>query len=597
MTIDDAAATELARRRREKVRGPRLDAAIRPISISEGFAVQQRVASRMGTVAGWKCSLPTAERTTAAPLFTGTLHRGDHATVLARGSTALIEPEVAFVLGRDLRPRSAAYTDADVVAAIGEARLVLEILGNRYDDPANVPFPEMLADCVNNEGLIIGPVLPDALQKPLETMDIAIMGVGGFHLERAGRHPDGHPLRPLVWLANFQRERGERLTAGQVITTGSYAGALEVPTRDAAHHHVRHARPHARHARPRALNHVTEGMRMSAEATSTRGLDDTLHPDIEPYASGRFAVSTRHAMHWEMCGNADGVPIVFLHGGPGGGSLPHHRRFYDPAFWRIVLYDQRGAGRSTPLAEITDNTTAHLVSDLDRLRAHLGVDRWVLFGGCWGSTLALAYAEAHPQRVLGLVLRGIFLATPGEIEWFLYGMRYIFPEAWRDFTEYLPEDERDDLLAAYYRRLVDPDPAVHLPAARAWDRYEAACSTLLPKPDVPIRVDDDGAALAIARIEAHYFVNNAFLDDDELIEQLAPHPAPAVHDRAGALRHRVPADHRRRAGARVAGSRVHRGARRRALGARAGHHPRARRRGAADAGPARDVGSLALNAR
>ena len=265
---------------------------------------------------------------------------------------------------------------------------------------------------------------------------------------------------------------------------------------------------------------MNEGPRLLVDTLAATSAEDTLHPDCEPYASGRLALSTRHAMHWEMCGNADGVPIVFLHGGPGGGSLPHHRRFYDPAFWRIVLSDQRGAGRSTPVAEIVDNTTAHLVSDLDRLRAHLGVERWVLFGGSWGSTLALAYAEAHPHRVLGLVLRGIFLATANEIEWFLYGMRYVFPEAWRAFSEFLPEDERDDLLASYYRRLVDPDPAVHLPAARAWDRYEAACSTLLPKPEMPIRVDDDAAALAIARIEAHYFVNNGFLADGELIANL-----------------------------------------------------------------------------
>jgi 2-keto-4-pentenoate hydratase len=229
MPIDDAAATELARRRREKVRGPRLEPALRPISISEAFAVQQRIAARMGTIGGWKCSLPTAERTTAAPLFATTIHRGAHATVLARGSMALSEPEVAFVLARDLPARSAAYTETEVVAAIGEAHLVLELLGNRYDDPAGIPFPEMLADCANNEGLIVGPVVEKPFEQRLETMAIAITGVGGFHLEHAGRHPDGHPLRPLVWLANFQRERGERLRAGQVVTTGSYAGALEVP--------------------------------------------------------------------------------------------------------------------------------------------------------------------------------------------------------------------------------------------------------------------------------------------------------------------------------------------------------------------------------
>ena len=162
---------------------------------------------------------------------------------------------------------------------------------------------------------------------------------------------------------------------------------------------------------------MTEGLRIASDAVPGHAPDDALFPECEPYASGQLALSVRHSMHWEVCGNPDGVPLVFLHGGPGGGSLPHHRRFYDPRFWRIVLYDQRGAGRSSPVAEIADNTTAHLVADLDRLRAHLNVDRWVLFGGSWGSTLALAYAEAHPQRVLGLVLRGIFLATPTESEW------------------------------------------------------------------------------------------------------------------------------------------------------------------------------------
>jgi proline iminopeptidase len=259
---------------------------------------------------------------------------------------------------------------------------------------------------------------------------------------------------------------------------------------------------------------------MPIDAANPAVADELLFPDIEPYASGHLGLSARHSMHWEVCGNPDGVPLVFLHGGPGGGSLPHHRRFYDPAFWRIVLYDQRGAGRSTPIAELSENTTAHLISDLDRLRAHLGVERWLLFGGSWGSTLAIAYAQTHPQRVLGLVLRGIFLASPTEIEWFLYGMRYQFPEAWRGFTEFLPEDEREDLLAAYYRRLTDPDPAMHLPAARAWDRYEAACSTLLPKPELPVRFDDDAAALAIARIEAHYFVNQGFLAEGELLGNL-----------------------------------------------------------------------------
>ncbi len=256
------------------------------------------------------------------------------------------------------------------------------------------------------------------------------------------------------------------------------------------------------------------------DATRHLARDDFLFPEIEPQVTGQLAVGGLHALYWEECGNRAGVPIVFLHGGPGGGCLPHHRRFYDPAFWRIVLYDQRGAGRSTPSAELADNTTWHLVADLERLRAHLAIERWALFGGSWGSTLALAYAEAHPERCLGLVLRGIFLATPAEIDWFMHGMRNFFPEAWRAFSEFLPEDEREDLLANYYRRLADPAPAVHLPAARAWDRYERACSTLLPRNDAYTALDNDVTALAIARIEAHYFAHQAFFAEDELIGNL-----------------------------------------------------------------------------
>ncbi len=247
---------------------------------------------------------------------------------------------------------------------------------------------------------------------------------------------------------------------------------------------------------------------------------DPLYPEIEPYVSGRLAVDPRHALYWEASGNPYGPTVLFLHGGPGGGCLPHHRRFFDPAFWRIVLFDQRGAGRSVPRAEIADNTTWHLVADMERLRAHLGVDRWLLFGGSWGSTLALAYAQAYPEHCLGLVLRGVFLARLSEIEWFMEGMKIIFPEAWRAFAEFLPEAERVDLLHSYYRRLIDPDPAVHLPAAAAWDRYEGSCVTLLPGP-APAPADDDGrGSLAIARLEAHYFVNRAFLADDELLQQV-----------------------------------------------------------------------------
>jgi proline iminopeptidase len=249
--------------------------------------------------------------------------------------------------------------------------------------------------------------------------------------------------------------------------------------------------------------------------------EDALYPDCTPRTSGMLRLDARHAMHWEECGNAAGVPLLFVHGGPGGGSLPHHRRYYDPSFWRIVLYDQRGAGRSTPSAEIADNTTAHLIDDIERLREHLRIERWLLFGGSWGSTLALLYAQAHPDRVLGLVLRGIFLATPSEIDWFLHGMARVFPEAWREFAHFLPPEERGDLLASYYRRLTHRAPAVHAPAAKAWDRYESTCSTLLPKPNGNGRHEGDAGALAIARIEAHYFVHDAFIEPDRILANVS----------------------------------------------------------------------------
>ena len=246
----------------------------------------------------------------------------------------------------------------------------------------------------------------------------------------------------------------------------------------------------------------------------------SLYPECIPRTNGMLVLDARHTMYWEECGNPAGIPLLFIHGGPGGGSLPHHRRFYDPSFWRIIVYDQRGAGRSTPAAEIADNTTAHLVDDIERLRAHLGIERWLLFGGSWGSTLALVYAQAHPERVLGLVLRGVFLATPPEFDWFLDGMKRIFPEAWRAFTHFLPPAERSDILANYHRRLIDADPGIHGPAAEAWDRYESTCSTLLPKREMNGRTHGDVGALAIARIEAHYFVNDAFLAPDQILENV-----------------------------------------------------------------------------
>ncbi len=258
-----------------------------------------------------------------------------------------------------------------------------------------------------------------------------------------------------------------------------------------------------------------------------------LYPAIEPFGRGMLPVDSGHSLYWEQSGNPDGVPVLFLHGGPGAGSSPVHRRFFDPDHYRIILFDQRGAGRSQPYAEITDNSTQHLVMDIEALRRSLGIERWMVFGGSWGATMALVYAIAHPDRCLALILRGVFLGRSQEIEWFLYGMRRVFPEAWEAFADYLPEDERGDLLAGYHRRLINPDPDVHGPAAGYWNRYESDCSTLRRK--APSTPSPPGAgSLSLARIEAHYFVNGCFFDDEyilENIEKLQPIPMLVVQGR------------------------------------------------------------------
>ena len=261
---------------------------------------------------------------------------------------------------------------------------------------------------------------------------------------------------------------------------------------------------------------------------------EALYPEIEPYETGILAVDGVHRLYWEQSGNAGGVPVVFLHGGPGAGASPNHRRFFDPAHYRIVIFDQRGAGRSTPLGELSDNTTPHLVADLERLRESLGIERWIVFGGSWGSTLALAYGEAHPERCMALVLRGIFLCRKEEIDWFLHGMGRIFPEHWRAFAGHLPESERGDLLANYHRRLIDPDPAVNLPAARAWSVYEGSCVTLMPSPETVAEFGRDAMALGLARLEAHYFVNDIFLPEGALlagVDRLRATPGAIVQGR------------------------------------------------------------------
>ena len=245
-----------------------------------------------------------------------------------------------------------------------------------------------------------------------------------------------------------------------------------------------------------------------------------LFPPIEPYRTGRLPLDGRHTMYWEESGNPQGTPALFLHGGPGAGATPLHRRFFDPAAWRIVIFDQRGAGRSPPLGETRDNSPDHLVADIEQLRRELGIARWLIFGGSWGSTLALHYAETHPECCLGLILRGIFLCRAEEVDWFLYGMRNFFPEAWRAFAGFLPEGEREDLLGAYYRRLSDPDPRIHMPAARAWSVYEGACSTLLANPETLAAFGEDRLALGLARIEAHFFRHHLFAGERDLLARL-----------------------------------------------------------------------------
>ena len=275
-----------------------------------------------------------------------------------------------------------------------------------------------------------------------------------------------------------------------------------------------------------------------------------LYPPLEPYSSGMLALDAIHTMYWEQSGNPRGAPVVFLHGGPGAGCALNHRRFFDPAHYRIVLFDQRGAGRSTPLGELRENTTPNLIADIERLRAHLGIEKWQVFGGSWGSTLALAYGQAHAERCLSFVLRGIFLCRASEIDWFLYAMKNLFPEAWHAFSGVIPERERGNLLTAYYNRLTNPDPAMHMPAARAWSTYEGSCSTLLPSPDTVAYFASDVVALGLARTEAHYFMHDIFLPRNSLLEnvgRLRHIPAVIVQGRYDAVCPIVSADDLHRA--------------------------------------------------
>lgn len=244
----------------------------------------------------------------------------------------------------------------------------------------------------------------------------------------------------------------------------------------------------------------------------------TPYPPVEPYDTGTLDVGDGHTLYYERCGTPGAKPAVFLHGGPGGGVSARHRQLFDPARYDVLLFDQRGCGRSTPHAGLEANTTWHLVADLDRLREMIGADRWLVFGGSWGSTLALAYAQTHPERVSEMVLRGIFTASQRELDWYYqYGASEIFPELWEDFIAPIPVEERDDLRAAYRRRLTGKDEAAQLEAAKAWSMWEGRTLTLLPDSQVSSGFGDPHFALAFARIENHYFVNGAWLEEGRLI--------------------------------------------------------------------------------
>ncbi len=249
-------------------------------------------------------------------------------------------------------------------------------------------------------------------------------------------------------------------------------------------------------------------------------LRSDFYPPIEPFQSARMVLDGTHTMHYEQSGNPNGVPVLFLHGGPGAGASAAHRQFFDPAFYRIIIFDQRGAGRSTPLGELVDNSTPLLIADIEKLREKLGLSRWIVFGGSWGSTLALAYAEHHPNRVMALVLRGIFLGRQSEIDWFLYGLKNIYPEAWHKFAGHVPPSERENLLNAYYALITHADPAVHIPAARAWSIYEGSCSSLIPNDMVVANFGSDRVALGLARMESHYFMHKIFLPDNFLLDNV-----------------------------------------------------------------------------
>lgn len=262
----------------------------------------------------------------------------------------------------------------------------------------------------------------------------------------------------------------------------------------------------------------------------------SLYPAIEPYRAGTLRVSDLHEIYYEEVGNPKGSPVLFVHGGPGGGTEPSHRRYYDPKHYRIILFDQRGCGQSTPHAELKENTTWDLISDVEKLRVKLGIEQWIVFGGSWGSTLALLYAETHPTRVRGLCLRGIFLCRKQEIKWFYQdGASHIFPDVWDQYRDHIPQEERGDFVSAYYKRLTSNDRTIRLAAARTWSTWEGATSRLIPDPEMISHSGEDVFAEAFARIECHYFINGIWMRNDnqilEDVHRIRHIPCEIVHGR------------------------------------------------------------------
>lgn len=274
---------------------------------------------------------------------------------------------------------------------------------------------------------------------------------------------------------------------------------------------------------PKLGLHAADVVDYSEEARSLSGYKTTLrqvYPKIEPYESGHLQVDERHSIHYEWCGNPDGYPIVNVHGGPGGGIWDEDRRWYDPAHYRILLFSQRGCGQSTPHADLVDNTTWHLVADMEKLREKFGIEKWHVCGGSWGSTLSLAYSQTHPERVSALILRGIFTLRKSELKFFYQdGASHLFPEQWETYRDGIPEAERNDFITAYNKRLTSDDPAVRIDAARRWSTWENSTSKLYIDASALAKGEDDDWALAFARIENHYFINEGWMEDGQLLKK------------------------------------------------------------------------------